>query len=267
MALLVAVARGHGDRREHLAHLDAKIEADPNSAPLLLERAAAHRRLGRYDASLADLDRVSSLSPDNHQAHFQRGLTLLRAGETAEAEAALRGYLESVPDSAPGRIALAEALTAQGKHLAAAGEYTLAIAAQPTPVPDHYLARALAYRAAGEAYLQLAVEGLDEGMATMGPLITLQRLAINIEHDRGNHVGALARIDRVLAAAPRKETWLVNKGRILNSMGQEAEAIDTFRLARAALQSLPHRIRQSPAMVALAETISDHLADHLGRPP
>ena len=259
VALFAAIARGHGDRHEHLARLDAKIEADPNSVSHLLERAAAHRRLGHHQASLADLDRVVVLSPDNHQVHFLRGLTHLRGGEFDEAEAALRRYLASVPESASGHLALAETLSAEGRHLAAAGQYTLAIAAQPTPIPEHYLARAKAYRAAGKPHLGLAVEGLDEGMAVMGPLITLQRLAIEIEHVRGNHAGAIARIDRVLAKAPRKETWLVNKGRILASAGRQAEALDTFRLARAALESLPPRIRSSPAMVALGETISDHL--------
>ena len=255
--LIAAIARGHGDRHEHLTRLDAKIEANPDSVADLLERAAAHRRLGHFDASFADLDRVAVLSPDNHQVHFLRGLTYLGGGEFDEAEAALRRYLTSVPESASGHLALAETMTAQGRHLAAAREYTLAIAAQPTPIPDHYLARARAYRAAGEPHH--AVEALDEGMAVMGPLITLQRLAIEIEHAHGNHAGAIARIDRVLAKVPRKETWLVNKGRILASAGQQAEALDTFRLARAALESLPARIRSSPAMVALRQTISEHL--------
>ena len=259
MVLIAAIARGHGDRHEHLTRLDARIEANPDSVSDLLERAAAHRRLGHYEASLADLDRAATLSPDDPQIHFLSGLTHQRGGEFDEAEAALRRYLASVPESASGHLALAETMTAQGRHLAAAGEYALAIAAQPTPIPDHYLARARAYRAAGTRHLGLAIEGLDEGMAVMGPLITLQRLAIEIEQARGNHAGAIARIDRVLDKAPRKETWLVNKGRILASAGQQAEALDTFRLARAALESLPARIRSSPVMVALRQTITEHL--------
>ena len=259
LAVFVVRATGHGDRHEHLAELDAKIEADPNSVPHLVERSATHRRLGHYQASLADLDRVLAISPDNHQVHFLRGLTHLRSGKLADAEAALRRYLASVPDSPSGRIALAETLTERGRHLAAADEYTLAIAAQPTPVPDHYLARAKAYKAAGQPYLELAIEGLDEGMSTMGPLVALQRLAVGIELDRENHAGAIARIDEVLAKAPRKETWLVRKGRILTSIGQESEALDVFRLARAAMNSLPSRIRSSPAMTELRETISAHL--------
>ena len=257
--VVVGSAWGHGDRHEYLAQLDAKIEANPKSVPLLLDRAAAHRRLGHFQASLDDLDRVLAVSPDHHQAYYLRGLTHLRGGDLTQAEAALRRYLKSVPHSPTGHTALAETLAEQGRYLAAAGEYTLAIAAQPTPVPDHYLARSNAYRAAGQPYLDLAVEGLDEGMSSIGPLITLQRLAIEIELDRENHAGAIARIDEVLAKAPRKETWLVRKGRILASIGRQTDAVDAFRLARAAMNSLPPRVRSSPAMAALRETISENL--------
>ena len=259
VAVYVASGWGHGDRNEHLARLDAKIEANPTAVPLLLERSAAHRRLGHYEASLADLDRVLTLSPDNQRVHYLRGLTHLRSGSLAEAEVSLRQYLKSEPGSASGHTALAETLNGQGQHVAAAEQYTLAIAAQGVAVPDHYLARAKAYRAAGTPYLGLAVEGLDEGMSSIGPLVTLQRLAIEIEIDRGDHAKAIARIDEVLAKAPRKETWLVRKGSILASAGQEAAALDAFRRANAALESLPVRLRSSPAMTALRETITNHL--------
>ena len=261
ISVVVSVAGGwcHGDRNEHLAHLDAKIEANPNAVTLLLERSAAQRRLGHYEASLADLDRVLAVSPHHHQAHYLRGLTHLRSGNPSKAEVELRRYLESAPESPSGRVALAETLSEQGRFAAAGVEYTLAIAAQPTPVPDHYLARAKAYRAAGQPYLDLAVEGLDEGMSSIGPLVTLQRLAIEIELDRGHHAGAIARIDGVLAKAPRRERWLVDKGMILASIGRETEALDAFRLARAAIDSLPNRLRASPAMTALRETIYRNL--------
>ena len=258
LALLVPTASGHGDRGERLARLDAKIEAARDPVPHLLERAVLHRRLGRYEESLADLERARLAAPDDRRVYHLRGLTHLERGKPALAEADLRRYLESVPDSPSGRVALAQALTAQGRHLAAAEEYSLQIAAQPKPVPDHYLARAQAYRAAGKPYLDLAATGLDEGMATMGPLLALQRLAIEIDVDRGNHAGAIARIDQVLATASRKETWLVRKGRILASIGRQREALDAFRQARVAVDALPDRLRSSPAMRALGETISNH---------
>ena len=257
MAILAQGGWGHGDRSEHLARLDAQIKANPDSIRDLLERAEAHRRLGHYDESLADLDRILALSPGHRQVHYLRGLTYFDRREFAEAEASLRRHIESNPDSPSAHAALAETLTQQGRHQEAGDAYTHAIAVQPPPIPDHFIARAQAYRAAGK--LDLAIKGLDEGMTSMGPLVTLQRLAVEIELDRSNHAGAIARIDDVLAKAPRKETWLVRKGAILASAGHRDQAFDAFRLARASLESLPPRVRSSPAMTALRERIAMHL--------
>jgi len=251
------IASGHGDRSEYLAALDARIDAQPDSVPHLLERAEVHRRLGHAEEALADLDRVLGLAPGTHRVHYPRGLIHLDEGRFDEAESSLRRFLEAAPNNPSGRLALADALTGQGRHLAAAREIELAIEAQPTPVPDHFLARARAYLAAGEP--RQAVAGLDEGMRAIGPIVALQKLAIEIELDRGNHRGAVARIDEVLAGIDRKETWLVRKAHVLLAASRYREAEDTFHLAREALGSLPKRIRSSPAMLALAESISTHL--------
>ena len=262
-AIFVQATWGHGDRSEHLARLDAAVEANPDSLDVLLRRAEARRRFGHHDESLADLDRVLVLAPNHDYVHYLRGLTYFDRGELADAEASLRRYIRAKPESPSAHTALAETLMQQGWHREAGDEFTLAIATHPTPAPDLYLARAQAYRAAGEEFQGLAIRGLDDAMASLGPLVTLQRLAIEIERDLGNHAGALRRIDAVLADAPRKESWLAYKGRILASTGREQDALDAFRLARATLQSLPLRVRSSPAMVSLEASITTHLESHL----
>ena len=258
-AVFVQGSWGHGDRGEHLARLDAKVEANPDSVRYRLERAEALRRLGHANESLVDLDRVQALSPNDPYVHYLRGLTHFDLRQYADAEASLRRYIDSEPQSSSARTALARALMQQGRHREAGDEYTRAIGTHPTPAPDLHIARAKAYRAAGGKFLDLAVEGLDEAMSSLGALVTLQRLAIEVELDRGNHAAALGRIDAVLADAPRKESWLAYKGRILASAGQEQDALDAFLLAREALESLPLRVRSSPAMVALGESIAIHL--------
>ena len=246
-----------------MARLDAEVEANPDSLGILLKRAEALRRIGHYDESLADLDRALVLAPGHQLVHYLRGLTHLGQGEFAGAEVSLRRYIDSEPESPSAHVALAETLTQQGRHREAGDEYTLAITTHPAPAPDLYLARAQTYRAAGAEFQGLAIRGLDDAMASLGPLVTLQRLAIEIELDRGNPAGALGRIDEVLADVPRKESWLAYKGRVLASTGREQDAVDAFRLAQATLESLPPRVRSSPAMVSLAESIATQLENHL----
>lgn len=253
------MAWAHGDSKETLAILDHRIEAEPNSVAHLLERSEIQRRRGNFDTAIHDLLHAKSIAPADHRVDYFLGLNCLDKGDLANAETALRRYVETVPDSPSGRVALARTLSAQHRHLDAAEEYDLAIAVQPAPVPDHYLDRARAYRAAGEGYHHRAIEGLDEAMRQLGPLIALQNLAIEIELARDNARGAIDRIDELLATAQRKETWLVRKARILAANGHEQEALDTFRQARAAVNSLPQRLRSTPAMIALQETVSEHL--------
>ena len=259
LILMAPAAWGHGDANERIAILDERIESEPNSVPDLLGRSEMHRRQGNHDAAMDDLLRAQSVAPADHRVYYFFGLNYLDTGLFAEAEGALRRYIEAVPASATGRIALARSLSAQQRHLAAAREYELGIAAHPVPVPDHYLERARAYSAAGSAHRGRAIDGLEEAMDELGPLIALRQLAIEIELARGNVAGAIERIDDVLADARRKETWLVRKARILADAGREREARAAFRLARASLNALPRRIRSSPAMVALRKTVSEHL--------
>ena len=254
-----AMAFGHGDPSDRLAFLDTTIEAEPNSVSLLLERSELHRRHGRFEMAISDLSRAQSLSPHEHHVNYLLGRNHLEKGDFANAETALRRYLAVVPGSSSGHVALARALSAQNRHLAAARHYSLAIAAQPSPVPDHYLGRARAYRAAGGRYLDNAITGLDEAMDAVGPLIALQKLAVEIELALGNADGAIARVNRILAGGQRQETWLARKGKILADMGRHDEARAAFRSARHALKSLPARIQSTPAMAALDHTLSRYL--------
>ena len=93
----------------------------------------------------------------------------------------------------------------------------------------------------------------------MGPLLTFQRLAIDIEIVQGNHQNAIDRIDTILDDADRKETWLVRKAKVLSSIGRKEEAKQQFLLAERAIELLPKRSRTSPAILALRKTIHENL--------
>src|SRR2546428_756963 len=75
----------------------------------------------------------------------------------------------------------ARVLTRLGQHVAAAADFTRAIAHEPDPLPEHYLERAQALAAEGEGHLDEALGGLDEGIQKLGPLVVLELLAIDLE--------------------------------------------------------------------------------------
>jgi predicted RNA polymerase sigma factor len=103
----------------------------------------------------------------------------------------------------------------------------------------------------------------------MGPLVTLQLTAIDLELRRKNHDAALARIDVVMQRSPRKESWLARKGEILLQAGRTEEAKKSYEAALAALNTLPPGRRNVPAVKDLERRIRleiDHLSDGTSTP-
>ena len=121
--------------------------------------------------------------------------------------------------------------------------------AQP-PEPELYLERA---QVLGEdkRYVHEALRGLDEGIKRLGPLVTLELAAIEIELRRKNYDAALTRLDLIAAQSERKEMWLVRRGEILKAAGRNEEAHVAFNAALVAIESLPSARRQSRAITAL----------------
>lgn len=254
-----ATVLGHGDTHEQIKVLDERLKQDPDHVATLLERADLYRRHRNFDEALEDLNRVRLLSPASDTVYYLTGLTRLEQGEFSEAETALQIFIGRSPSSPRGHVALAKVFNQQERYLDAARAYELAIESQSTPTPDHYLARAHAYIEAGKPYLSQALEGLEDGIALMGPLITLQRLAIEVEIDQENYQNAIDRVNRILQDVDRKETWLVKKGKVLNSIGRKEEAKQQFLLAERSIELLPNRTRASPAMRDLLKTINENL--------
>ena len=261
MCLLPASVESHGGFDERIGAADQAIAASPNALQPRLVRAELHRRHGDFAAALRDLDDASRLAPERHKIDYFRGLVYLDADRYLQAEVALRRFLEQQPGLHPaGREAHARALLKLERPLDAAREYDLAIEQQPVPIPDYYYERAHAFAAAGDAYLEEAIRGIDEGIAAIGPIVTLERAAIDLELRRGATDAALARLERISERSPRREAWLAQRGDILAGVGRTLEAEESFARALLELGQLSDQRRRTPAMSRLEAEIRESLA-------
>jgi len=127
----------------------------------------------------------------------------------------------------------------------AARDFTAALAMSSIPEPELYLERA------NVQPVDEALRGLDDGINKLGPVVTLQIAAIELELRRKNYDGALARLDQITAQSERKEAWLVKRGEILKLAGRDDEARAAFNAALVAIEALPPAYRQSRAVTAL----------------
>jgi len=248
--LMPLLAWAHEGLHEQIAAITAKIKRDPKNASLYLQRGELHRLHRDWMRAAADYDRAERLQPGLQIVDLARGKMLFDSGKLQRAKLTLDRFLSRQPAHYEGLITRARVLVKLGARTDAAKDFTQALSLASIPEPELYLERANVV-AAGEAQLPDALSGLDEGINKLGPLVTLQLVAIDLELRRKNYDGALVRLDQITAQSQRKEAWLVRRGEILKLAGRDAEARAAFNAALTAIESLPPAHRQSRSVSAL----------------
>jgi tetratricopeptide (TPR) repeat protein len=232
-----------------------RIAEAPASAPLHFKRAELHRAHRQWEAALADYARAAALDPDLAAVDLGRGLLFIETDAPRTARDALDRFLARHPAHAEARAARARALVRLGEPEAAAADLTAAIAASPRPRPEYFTERAQVIATGGESRIAEALRGLDEGIARLGPLVTLQLLAIELELKRHASDAALDRVETLAAVSPRKETWLTRRGEILEQAGRLRDARLAYAAALEAIGTLPESRRGTRAADALAKRV------------
>ncbi len=257
LVLGLSTAFAHAPRPERLARLD-RLLAERPTASLHVQRAGELREAGEPAAALRDCDLALVLDPEFASAYVVRGWIALDAGREEEAIAAARRARE-LGDKADAFRLEARACGRSGRTAESLAAWNRLIADGGEAVPADYLARARLLSASSAA---AAIASLDEARRPLGWLPVLEAEAVAIARRAGLFDEALERVDALAAAAPRQETWLAERGRILLDAGRRPEAWAAFTDALAALRSLPASQRETVAMYALEEELHRHL-----RPP
>jgi predicted Zn-dependent protease len=258
-------AHGHGDFHAVIVAVNEEIAKDPGNPDLYLRRAELFRIHQQFDSAQADIATAERLSPALPMLDVVRARLLMDTGWPLSARAHLDRFLKTIPNHLDALVLRSQAWTRLGQPLFAAEDLSRAIAVTPEGAPDLYIERALTLASAGRDQIEVALQGIDDGVKRMGSLVTLQLTAIDLELRRNNHDGALARVDMVLERSPRKESWLARKGEILLQAGRAPEARKAYSDALAALRTLPPARRNVPAVSDLARRIQLEL-DHLDHP-
>lgn len=239
----------HGPIHEQIETVTREIQKRPGDAELYLKRGELHRLHRDWDAALGDYERAARLDPVLSLARPYRGRMLLEANRPEAAKLDLDRFLLERPDDAEALLARARAQAQLGAAKAAATDFKRAIALLPNPGPEPYVELAQALRGAGLA--DEALRGLDEGIARLGSIVTLELLAIDLELDLRRYDAALARLDRIAVQSARQETWLARRGEILQRAGRTQEATEAFAAALRAIEALPPPQRRVRALVEL----------------
>jgi tetratricopeptide (TPR) repeat protein len=251
----------HGDLRDQILLATQEIEQNPNDAQLYFRRGELYRFHQDLDLAAADLKRAKNLDPRMHLVELARGKLMVQAGRLHSARSILDAYIAEHPDVVQARLVRAQVLVDLNDTLAAVEDYSFALERSSDPQPEHYLERAKALASNGEGYLDRAIASLDEGIVRLGPLITLQLYAIELELAKKNYKGALNRLDGITEKAKRKEKWLAQRGDILRQAGELDQARAAYAESLGHIARLPKSRRVTPAISRLEESLQQEITE------
>ena len=260
LAMQVERACAHGDLHEQIANVSAQIEKDPTNADLYLRRGELRRLHSEFPEAASDLGKADSMRPDWPQVALAKARLALSSGSFESTVQEMGRLLPKHPEYPEGWLLRARANTQLGRHSAAANDYTEIIRRVERPEPEIFLERAAALASSGNDHLKDALLGLNEGLAKLGSVMTLELAAYDLELKLKHTDDALRRIDRLTANSRRQESWLSRRGDILVQTGRIDEARVTYGKALEAIASLPPHIQGTAATTNLKQRISESLA-------
>jgi tetratricopeptide (TPR) repeat protein len=253
LALVPLPLSAHPLQSDRLARLDQRIAEETTRGDLYLSRGDLRLRGGDAQAALRDFELAEEHGADPVVLDLARSRAYLALARPEAAASSARRFLAARPDHPVGLLTLGQALAAQQQHRDASAVFTRALEVSEGPRPELYLRRARSQAAAGD--LASALRGLDEGTERLGPLTALQRLAVELELQRGRPEAALGRLDRLRETSPQVERWLLERARILQELGRTDEARSSLEAALASLAARPPHRRRAPALTRLASEI------------
>ena len=235
LVLSVTALRAHDGIHEQIIAVTAEIKKSPRDAALYLKRAELYRLHREWRNSERDLNAAARLDPTLRIVDLRRGKLLFDKGEFKRARMYLERFSAVEPEAFEGVLALGRTLAKLGDAAGAARWFKKAIEVSPSDSAEIYVERAEVLANSG-SFVE-ALDGLDEGIAKLGSLVTLETPAIGLEVKLNRFENAIKRIDRIAKGMPRKEPFLLLKGETLIKAGRNCEARTELLDARRGYES------------------------------
>jgi tetratricopeptide (TPR) repeat protein len=254
LALVLALpglARAHGELLIRIAAVTRQI-ATNGTAPLYLQRGELYREDRNWPGARADYDTAARLDPALAEVDFCRAKLLEDEGDFVAAKRMFDVAAQRAPTNGAVLIARARLLRRIDQPEAAVADFERGMK------PECYLD--WSQTLAGLGRTNEALRRLDEGVATFGSGNVLQVYAITLELQSKDTNAALARLEKIIRQAPRKETWLLQRGDLQAGIGRFDDARQSYDAALAATKLLPPPLQRSPPTQRLQARIAKALA-------
>ena len=246
----------HDGLRAQIAVLTMQIDAERARADLYLRRGELRRAVGDLSDARTDLERAGRLDPHVRGLDFARARLDMDERLPAQAITASTRVLAVERRNVEALLLRARAYAQLGTRAHAVADLTRAIDIEP--LPDLVIERARLLETV-PVDLAEALAGVEDGIRRIGPVVTLDLEALDLERRLGRYDAAIRRVDGLTARASRKEQWLARRGALLDEAGRTSDALAAYVAARAAAVALPPHIRSTRATSALVSDIQVHI--------
>ncbi len=234
-SLLTSIALPHDELAEQVQAISSKIKQEPKRADLYFQRGELYRADGHWKQAELDYLLAKKLVPNMVAADLGLGLLYLSTNRLNESRQALDRFLLQRPENAEARVARGHVHQKLKQPMAAVEDYSKALVLRPDP--EIYIERSKLL--AAQQKPEDALTGLNEGIERLGPIVTMELYAIDLELQLKHYDQALQRVDRIAEQSERKETWLARKGEILLLASRTEDARKAYVLALESIHNLP----------------------------
>ena len=254
-ALALALPLGsqaHPGALSSIEHFSHQISHQPNQQSPWLQRGSAYSNGGYYEQALADFEQAQALG-DPVVVSFSLGVLYYRMQDLERAKKYFDEYLLAFPDHLACLEYRARLLRDMGDVDAAVADFRRFFALHRQPNPGHYISAAQLLRGSGPQGIDEALTLLDEGMAALGINSQLQKLAIELELERGHPDQALARQLSLQPQLGHSPKWKVDTAHLQIWLGNTDPARALLNQAKTQLQSM----RATPARIELLARVGE----------
>jgi tetratricopeptide (TPR) repeat protein len=219
---------------EALRAFDQAVALEPKAPQRYMDRAGAHRAMGKIDLARADLDRALELKPDFTPALLARGDLALGAKDVVRAEADFAAALKAAPTGGDVQLQVAEIYDLHHRWAEAIPHYDAWIAANPKDgrLWDVLTNRCAARGMVGED-LDKALEDCNAALRK-GPRNSAVLDSRGLVYLRlGRLKEAIADYDAALKLQPKLAWSLYGRGLAKRRLGMKAEGDADIKAALA----------------------------------
>lgn len=237
----------HGDLHEQIQQKTIEITKDPQNAQLYFERGELYRQHSESLKAVTDYKKGLQIDPD--YIYFELGLSraFYDLKDINSGLIHIQKFLNRNQNHVMGLRVRADFYILDNRPELAVEDYIKVLNIADNPFPKNYKDVSNAYMLMDHSNYRLANEWLDSGLKLLGPVITLQQMAIENSLLAKDYQNALERTDWIIGILDRKEEWHFKKAKICESAGDPDQAMINYKACASAIYQLPFRIRQKSA--------------------